>query len=128
MKGPKRDKFLDSLKSLDKKQLSKSQLLSDDLSERVGNLKDRMKVTIRLDSSIVERAKEESLRLGVGYQQILNDRLKEVYDLGSAPYLQFTIENGEPKDLARVMSALKRITTTLEEQSIRIKKLEKKRA
>src|SRR5690606_9414574 len=88
MANPKRQRAMDSLKKIPKRKLAKNDLLSADLPARVGQLEGREKITIRLDQKIIEAAKLEGEKLGVGYQKILNDRLLEIYSLGQVDYLR----------------------------------------
>lgn len=117
MANPKRKKFSEALKKIPKDQFGDTDLLSSDLAEKVGNLEDRMKITIRLDSRIIEEAKKEAEKLGgAGYQKIINDRLLEIYGLEEADYLRRSDET-----VSKLMQEMK-------DMEARLERLEKKQA
>lgn len=88
MANQKKAKFNAAVKKISKNQFGDEDLLSDDLAKKIGTLKNKGKVTIRLDLRVIKSAKQEAVELGVGYQKIINDRLLEIYDLGDATYLK----------------------------------------
>lgn len=93
MVNPKRKKFSENLKNISEDMLGDHSLLSSDLAERIGSLADRTKVTIRLDSRIIESAKKLDEELGgVGYQKIINDRLLTAFGLKEEPSFEHTQE------------------------------------
>lgn len=82
MTNPKRKKFSEALDNISKEKFGNENFLSSDLAERVGNLADRTKITIRLDVRVIEAAKQLDEKLGgVGYQKIINDRLLAAFGL-----------------------------------------------
>lgn len=76
MANPKKKKFHESLNKISPSQFGEDDYLSPDLAQKVGNLAERTKITIRLDSRVIEEAKKLGEELGgLSYQKILNDRL-----------------------------------------------------
>lgn len=85
MSNPKRKIFSKTLKNLDSNNFEEKNILSSDLSEKVGNLEEKSKITIKLEARIIEEAKKESKKLGVGYQKIINDHLLDFFHLRNLP-------------------------------------------
>lgn len=81
MANPKLEKAMKSLRKIPKDQFGQKDLLSPDLAERIGNLADRAKITIRLDESILEAAKKEAKTRGLSYQKLINDKLLAAFEL-----------------------------------------------
>ena len=111
MVNPKRKKFSKAIKKVSKDRFSSDDILPLDLADKIGSLSEKCKVTIRLDLRVINEAKKESERLGVGYQKIINDRLLEIYSLADSPYLH-TIDES--------------LSDTLKDLQDRITKLEKR--
>lgn len=88
MANPKRQKIKKSLNKIPEDKFGKKDILSLDLAERVGRLEGKSKITIRLDARVIEKAKQESEELGVGYQKIINDKLLEVFAIQKSSYLE----------------------------------------
>jgi len=126
MANPKRKKFSESLKKISKVKFGNENLLSADLAGRVGTLGDRTKITIRLDSRVIDAAKKLDEELGgVGYQKIINDRLLASFGLQQeSNYVEQTRETME-KLLDEKMEKIREVEKMLEK---RIERLEKKQA
>lgn len=119
MTNPKRKKFSEVLKKIPKEKFGDQEILSADLAERVGNLGDRTKITIRLDSKVIEAAKKLDEELGgVGYQKIINDRLLASFGLQDGT-------NYVEKLLDEKLKEIRKVEKMLEK---RIDRLEKKQA
>jgi uncharacterized protein (DUF4415 family) len=112
MSNPKRVKFNKALKNMPQEKFASSDMLSADLSQRVNNLEDKLKVTMRLDARVIEEAKRESEKLGVGYQKIINDRLMEIYAIQEAAYLK----RNRMEELAETIKDLEGRIRKLEER------------
>lgn len=117
MVNPKKAKINAALKRIPTNKLGDYDILSIDLAEQVGNLEDKSKITIRLDLRVLEAAKREAEKLGVGYQKIINDRLLEMYSFSEALYLK--------NNSSIEFDALSK---QIEELNKRLNKVEKKRA
>lgn len=118
MANPKRKKFSEALKNIPKEKFGNENVLSSNLAERVGNLADRTKITIRLDVRVIEAAKELDEKLGgVGYQKIINDRLLAAFGLQNEPSFQ-EVE----------IHSVKKLLEEVKDMKCRLNKLEKKQA
>jgi len=115
MPNPKREKFSKALKRIPKDKIGRKDILSLDLADRIGGLEDKLKVTIRLDLRVINEAKRESEKLGVGYQKIINDRLLEIYSLEESTYLK---GNGT-KELEKLIKDMQARITKLEQQQVK---------
>jgi predicted DNA binding CopG/RHH family protein len=98
MANPKRAKLNEFIKKIPKDKLGKEDLLSHDLPDKVGNLSDKLgdlytkeKITIRLDARIVNAAKAEAEMLGVSYQKLVNDKLLAAFGIEEKTYLKPSI-------------------------------------
>lgn len=105
MANSKRAKFKAAVERIPKSKLGSDDLLSEDLPERIGSLLDKNKITIRLDLRVLDAAKREADKLGVGYQKIINDRLLEMYSLDEVSYLNRD-SSSEIKELAKQVEQL----------------------
>ncbi len=114
MVNSKRTKFSRAVKKLSKDRFASEDILSSDLADRIGSLSDKCKVTIRLDLRVINEAKKESERLGVGYQKIINDRLLEIYSLADSPYLHSADES-----ISEVLKDLQDRLSRLEKKQLR---------
>lgn len=81
MANPKLEKFRKSLKKMSPDNFGDRDLLSPDLAEKIGNLADKAKITIRLDEGILEAAKKEAKARGLSYQKLINDKLLAAFEL-----------------------------------------------
>ena len=88
MANVKKEKFDKLIQKMPSKKLGDKDVLSKNLSKKIGHLSDREKITIRLDSRILDKVKIESEKTGVGYQKIINDRLLEIYKIQKVSYLE----------------------------------------
>jgi len=98
MANPKRAKLNEFIKKIPKDKLGKEDLLSHDLLDKVGSLSDKVgdlyareKITIRLDARIVSAAKAEAEMLGVSYQKLVNDKLLAAFGIEEKKYLKPSI-------------------------------------
>lgn len=98
MANPKRAKLNEFIKKIPKDKLGKEDLLSHDLLDKVGSLSDKVgdlsareKITIRLDARIINAAKAEAEMLGVSYQKLVNDKLLAAFGIEEKTYLKPTI-------------------------------------
>lgn len=114
MVNPKKAKFKEALKRIPKEQFGDEDILSHDLAGKIGRLEDKGKITIRLDLRVLDAAKREADKLGVGYQKIINDRLLEMYSIGEAPYLK-----NDP------FKELQELSKNIEELNKRLSKVER---
>jgi len=85
MVNPKLEKAKKSLSKIPQDQLGQEDLLSSDLAERIGNLAEKAKITIRLDDSILKAAKKEAKERGLSYQKLINDKLLAAFELSKGP-------------------------------------------
>ena len=88
MANSKKEKFDNLIQKLPTKKTGDKDLLSKNLPQDIGSLSEREKITIRLDSRILDKVKKESEKTGVGYQKIINVRLLDIYKIQKASYLE----------------------------------------
>lgn len=118
MVSPKRNKFSNSLKKIPRSKIGSESVLSKDLAEKVGNISDKTKVTIRLDDRVIEAAKELDRKLGgVGYQKIINDRLLAAFGFQSESNLK-DVEFDTIKKLLEEVSEIKSRLSKLERRKV----------
>lgn len=88
MANSKKEKFDSLIQKIPVKKIGDRDLLSKKLPQDIGSLSEREKITIRLDSRILDKVKKESEKTGVGYQKIINDRLLDIYKIQKVSYLE----------------------------------------
>lgn len=118
MANPKRIKFNSAIKRIPKENLGDENILSHNLADKIGNLEDKSKITIRLDLRVVNAAKLEAGKLGVGYQKIINDRLLEIYSLDEAQYLK-NDSSKEIKELSKQINELNKRLNKVERSQLK---------
>lgn len=114
MGNMKKNKIKAAIDRVEIGQLGDRDILSQDLADKIGNLEEREKITIRIDQRVLRAAKKEADKLGVGYQKIINDRLLEFYSIEEVPYLN--------KDSS---VEIRELSTQIEKLNKRLNKIER---
>jgi uncharacterized protein (DUF4415 family) len=118
MANAKRKKIQEVLNKTPKEKFGDEDLLSADLAARVGSLADRTKVTIRLDSRVIETAKKLDEALGgIGYQKIINDRLLSSFGFQNEPTYQKFNEHSVEELLDEMMDMKSRLNELEKKQA-----------
>jgi len=121
MVNPKRQKFNKAIKETSKNNFDGESILSIDLADKIGSIEERVKITIRLDSRVIEAAKKLDDELGgVGYQKIINDHLLVSFGVIEGP-----VNLGRRSELQQLLEQMKSFEERFEK---RLKRLERKQA
>jgi predicted DNA binding CopG/RHH family protein len=118
MANPKKAKINEALGRVPKNKLGSIDVLSTNLAKKIGNLDNKYKITIRLDVRVLDAVKMEADELGVGYQRLINNKLRDLYPINDSRYSKVNTQM-EIKDLTRKIQEIEKRLNKFEKEKKR---------